>query len=127
MDDSFFILFGLILGAVAFLLWMMFQVDVSDNRKKKEIRGYCPVCGHDLRSGERIRSNQVEIGKQELRTFIKGCPFCMPQTAVRKRVCPVCKKKVPKNETIVAFSNPEDDRKKLSIRGCKKCYERAFD
>lgn len=129
MDTGYFVLFGLGLGLLAVLIWMLYPLNISEQRKKKEkgeIRGYCPVCGHTLRKGERIRSDVTEIGDQEARTFIKGCPYCLG-TASRRRACPVCKKKLPKNEAIMALSNPKVDRHKLQIKGCKKCFSQGFE
>lgn len=128
MDQGYLILFGMGLGVVAFLIWMLFPIgDKYKDQKKKNIRGHCPICGHELLKGERIRSDQIEIGKIEVRTYIKGCPFCMGIGSGRKRICPVCKKKVPQNESIMATSNPGDDRKKLRIKGCKQCWPQGFD
>lgn len=126
MSDDYFILIGLLLGLFTFLLYLL--VPLRQKRKKEEenrIRGYCPVCGHALRKGERIRSNQLELGKSNLRTYIKGCPFCLSGKTPRK--CPVCKKKLEKEETVVAFSNPEEDKKKLKMMGCKNCFSQGFD
>ncbi|MCB1165912.1 MAG: hypothetical protein KDK37_09810 [Leptospiraceae bacterium] len=126
MSDTYFILIGLVLGLLTFLLYML--VPLRAKRRKEEedrIRGYCPLCGHALRKGERIRSNQLEIGKSDLRTYIKGCPFCLGGKGSRK--CPVCKKKVGKEDMIVAFSNPEEDKRKLRVMGCKNCFSQGFD
>lgn len=126
MTDEILILLGLMGGALAFLIWMLFSVMArSSSREKEPIRGYCPICGHDLRKGERMRSNQLQIGKTELRSFIKGCPFCL--SGKGKRLCPVCKKKLSLSESAVAFSNPAEDRNRLTIRGCKKCYPQAYE
>ncbi|MBI38696.1 MAG: hypothetical protein CMF59_03795 [Leptospiraceae bacterium] len=126
MSDTYFILIGLILGLLTFLLYLL--VPIRQRKKKADedrIRGYCPVCGHALRTGERIRSNQLELGKSNLRTYIKGCPFCLGGRTPRK--CPVCKEKLGKEEMVVAFSNPEEDKKKLKVMGCKKCFSQGFD
>jgi hypothetical protein len=126
VSDEMLILLGLMGGALAFLIWMLFSVRVaSPDREKAPIRGYCPICGHDLRKGEQMRSNQLQIGKAELRTFIRGCPFCLAGKG--KRLCPVCKKKLSLSESAVAFSNPSEDKNRLSIRGCKKCYPQAYE
>ncbi|MEQ8350977.1 MAG: hypothetical protein RH862_05800 [Leptospiraceae bacterium] len=126
MSDTYFILFGLILGLLTFLLYLL--VPIRQRRKKAEedrIKGYCPVCGHALRTGERIRSNQLELGKSNLRTYIKGCPFCLGGKTPRK--CPVCREKLSKEDMVVAFSNPEEDKRKLKVMGCKKCFSQGFD
>lgn len=120
------ILLAVLGGMLAFLLWMLFSVRVnSPQRERLPIRGYCPVCGHDLRKGEQMRSNQLQLGKSEMRTFIKGCPFCLAGQG--KRLCPVCKKKLSLKASCVAFSNPDEDATRLSIRGCKTCYPQAYE
>ncbi|MDH5657275.1 MAG: hypothetical protein OEZ34_15290 [Spirochaetia bacterium] len=125
MNLEYLVLFGMGLGLMAFLFWMLFPIG---NRREKEdknkIKGYCPICGQGLRKGERIRSSVTEIGDIEVQTIIKGCPFCLEET--RKRACPVCKIKLKKDETIIAISDPKVDSKRLSIRGCKKCYPQGF-
>jgi len=125
VDTLNLVIFGLGLGLMAFLFWMLFPIGdrrIPDNSDK--IKGYCPICAQGLRKGERIRSNVMEIGDVEVQTIIKGCPYCL--TGSRKRACPVCKKKLAKDETIIAISDPKIDRNKLSIRGCKKCYPQGF-
>lgn len=127
MGDEYFIIIGVGLGLIAFLLAMLIPVSGrSEKKDRKNIRGYCPVCGHELYKGERIRSNVVEIGNMEIRTYIKGCPYCLGMQN-RKRICPVCKEKLPKDKSIMAVSDPKGDTKKLSIRGCEKCYPQGFD
>ncbi len=128
MDTGYLILFGVGLGVIAFLLWMLFPISDRYNKEpKKDVRGKCPLCGHELLKGERIRSNQVEIGEVEVRTYIKGCPYCMATGSRLKRTCPVCKKNVESDQSIMAVSDPRADRKKLGIKGCKNCWPQGFD
>lgn len=131
METQYLILFGFGLGMIAFLLWMLIPVHLSGaNKEKRKPRGKCPVCESTLYQGERLRSNVIEIGNVEVRTFLHGCPHCLGITASRfstKRTCPVCKKNVPQDESIMAVSDPNVDKKKLAIRGCKKCYPEGFD
>jgi len=125
MDLDYLVLFGMILGLMAFLLRMLFPIGtkpIGDDEEK--IKGYCPICAQGLKKGQRIKSSITEIGDIEVQTIIKGCPFCID--GGRKRACPVCKKKLDLDETIIAISNPKVDAKRLSIRGCKKCYPQGF-
>lgn len=111
---------------IAVLLWMLFTLNLRNNTKKEEKpKAYCPLCKNGLFSGQRIRSDVLEIGKSEVRTTLKGCMHCLDGNA--KRLCPVCKKKLKKDEFIIAFSDQTVDKKKLSIRGCKNCYSQGFD
>lgn len=128
MDSDFMILFGLGVGLMAFLIWMLFPI--GDRRrppeKKDKPRGTCPICGQQLFKGERLRSDVTEIGDIEVQTRIKGCPYCMGEKDKRKRLCPVCKKKLPIGDVILALADPRVDRYKLSVRGCKNCYPQGF-
>lgn len=127
MDSGYLILFGCGIGILSFLFWMLFSLKDSNLRNEKDkIRGSCPICGQGLKKGERIRSNVTEIGDIEIQTHIKGCPYCMGSIGKRRRSCPVCKKKLKSDAMILAISDPRVDRKKLSIRGCKKCYPQGF-
>ncbi|MBW7858930.1 MAG: hypothetical protein H3C43_11710 [Leptonema sp. (in: Bacteria)] len=127
VSDGILFLLAFSAGAFAFLLWMLFSTKTNTpKREKDQIKGYCPICGHDLRKGERMQSNQLQIGKTELRTFISGCPFCLSGSGSGRK-CPVCKRKLKQNETAVAFSNPELDKKRLEVRGCKKCYPQGYE
>ena len=123
-DEGYLILFGIGLGIISFLLWMLFGIGNSTEEKEKP-RGICPLCKQHLMKGERIRSDQVEIGDVEVQTKIKGCPYCMGMGR-RPRNCPICKKKVGKDEVIIALSDPRVDRHKLKIMGCKNCWPQGF-
>ncbi len=127
-DQGYAILFGIGLGLIAVLFWMLFPI--GDSRRKKDDKdkpkGFCPLCKQALYAGERIRSDQTEIGDVEVQTRIKGCPYCMGPTSRRARNCPVCKNKVAKDEVILAISDPRIDRLKLSIKGCKQCWPQGF-
>lgn len=126
MDDSYLILFGIGLGIISFLLWMLFPIGdrAGLNEKKEKPRGFCPICGQGLQKGEKIRSSIMELGDVEVQTTIKGCPYCLEGN--RSRQCPVCKKKLKKDESILAFSDPQNNKNRLAIRGCKKCYPQGF-
>lgn len=125
MDDGYLVLFGVGLGLIAVLIWMLFPI--RDRRTPEEKpRGFCPLCKHPLMKGERVRSDQTEIGNVEVQTRIKGCPYCLASGARSKRHCPVCKKDVPVGEVILALADPRVDRLKLSIKGCKQCFPQGF-
>lgn len=126
MNNEILILLGILLGLFSFLLWFIIDINPKDKIFNDHIRGYCPLCGHPLKKGERIRSDQIETPKVEIKTFIKGCPFCLTnKSEIKKRKCPVCKNHLKTDETIVAISSI-DDPKKLSIKGCKKCYPEGY-
>lgn len=116
------------MGLIAFLIWMLFPISNSkhDEDTKEKPKGFCPVCKHPLMKGEKIRSDQTEIGNIEVQTWIKGCTYCMGPSSKLKRACPVCKKKVAKDEVILASSDPRVNRLKLAIKGCKSCWPQGF-
>ncbi len=122
MIPSIFIL-GLFLGLFSFLLFLLFDVQLKNASQNQEKRGNCPICNHVLLKGEKIKSEQVEIPKVEIKTFIRGCLYCLNRS--EKRKCPICKEILKKNQTILAISY-FDDTKKLSIKGCKKCYPQGY-
>lgn len=127
MDNGYLILFGLGLGLLAVLLWMLLPIGAGPPEPPpKKSKGYCPICAQGLYAGERIRSDVTEIGDIEVQTKIKGCPYCMGVLGNRKRACPVCKRKLPAGEVILAIADPRVDRRKLSIRGCRECYPQGF-
>ncbi|MFN3245357.1 MAG: hypothetical protein ACK42K_01520 [Leptonema sp. (in: bacteria)] len=126
MSNDTIIIIGILIGILSFLLWFIFDINIKNQSKEDKIRGYCPLCGHQLRSGERVRSEQIETAKVEIKTFIKGCPYCLTQRSdIKKRKCPICKNSLELNQTIVAISSI-DEPKKLSIKGCKKCYPEGY-
>lgn len=120
------VLLGVLLGILSFLIWFIVDIKIGDQNKHKGIKGYCPICGHPLKQGERIRSEQIETPKVEIKTFIKGCPYCLSVKSDKKnRRCPVCKNSLKTDQTILATSTFEDP-KKLSIKGCRKCYPEGY-
>jgi hypothetical protein len=125
MDNGQLIFLGAAFGILTFLFWMLFPLsDPVTKKDKKKTKGNCPVCKTPLLIGEKLKSSQVEIGDYEVQTTIKGCPHCLEGNTAR--TCPVCKKKLKKEEAIIAFSYPKEDKNRLSIRGCKHCYPQAF-
>lgn len=122
MIPSVFIL-GLSVGFLSFLLWLLFDIQIKNKTQDQEKKGYCPICNHILHKGEKIKSEQVEIPKVEIKTFIKGCLYCL--NGSEKRRCPICKRELKKNQTVLAISY-FNDPKKLAIKGCKKCFSQGF-
>ncbi len=115
------VILGLSLGMISFLLWLLYDINIKNN--KIDYRGKCPLCGHPLRKGERVKSDQIETAKVEIKTFIKGCPYCVSGT--RKKICPICKKNLSREETILAISF-FDNPKKMLIKGCRSCYPQGY-
>ncbi len=125
---NYIFLFIFCLLTMAFLLRMLFPISwpEPDSKTKKadkqKPRGYCPLCGSALYSGQKVRSKQTEIGNIEVQTCIRGCVHCVkPENKIRRR-CPVCKQDVAKGDFVLAISDPRVDRLKLSIKGCQNCF-----
>ncbi|MBX7056962.1 MAG: hypothetical protein K1X75_02775 [Leptospirales bacterium] len=126
MEDGYLILIGLTLGLAILLIWMLLPLRSRRQAPEEKPRGFCPLCKHPLMKGERVRSDQTEIGNIEVQTRIKGCPFCMGPSNRRKRSCPVCQRPVAQDEVILALADPRVDRLKLSIKGCRQCFPQGF-
>lgn len=125
MGNDIFLILGASLGLLSFLFWLVYDIQLKQTKQEKEKKGYCPLCGHVLEKGQKLRSEQVEIPKVEIKTFLKGCPHCLGILNSRTRKCPVCKTTLAQDQTVIAISY-FDDPKKLSIKGCKKCYPEGY-
>lgn len=82
----------------------------------------CPVCDAQMDSGERVKSH-VFPGKHVRSMRIFGCPECYPPNQVRKRICPVCRKEVPRDGYLIARMFERPDRKHVHVLGCTGCRE----
>ncbi len=126
MNQNIFLIIGIMIGIFSFLLWFIFDINFKGKKNENNVKGFCPLCNHPLKKGERIRSDQIETPKVEIKTFIKGCPYCLYQREyIKKRKCPICKNHLNTDQTIVAISTIENP-KKLSLKGCKKCYPEGY-
>ncbi len=105
--------------------------NAEDKDKGNEFKGLCPICSHPLKKGEKVRSNQVEIGGLEVQTRIKGCIYCFSSDAKglknkRRRICPICKKNIDRDGVILAIADPRVSRLQLKIQGCRACFPQGF-
>jgi len=128
MDTNYLYLLGALAGLCAFLFWMLFPLEaarVAGEAPRKKPR--CPLCHTELERGEKLRSSVMELGNVEVRTTIKGCPYCLGEKTRRKRTCPVCRAELNQNQALVAYSDPRQDRKSLAMRGCSLCYPQGFE
>jgi predicted nucleic acid-binding Zn ribbon protein len=82
----------------------------------------CPVCAARLPNGERVRSSAFPSvdGKDRL-MHIYGCPYCLDLDSPRKRVCPVCGRKLEKNQYLVARMFEKPARSHVHVLGCMTC------
>lgn len=108
------IIFGLLIGIAlivfAYSLYISFSIRAKNKPQPKTTKPanqtstsssvFCPLCNSALAKGENLSSKvfgPIKDGTDSnQRCTILGCPHCLPycQNGV-KRICPVCKKKVP--------------------------------
>lgn len=125
MSNSLLLLFPVGAILIGITLWMLWNLRLSNEETPEEKLRPCPLCGHLLRKGERVRSSVTEIGDVEVRTYIKGCPFCL-EGRKEKRTCPVCRNELESDMNVLAVSDPRVDKKRLRIKGCPRCYPQGF-
>jgi len=83
----------------------------------------CPLCGSKLADNKRVKSI-LYPGKPDSMMEINGCPFCYPVNSKIKRICPVCKKEVPKDGHVIARVFIKPNKKHVHVLGCTGCYKR---
>ena len=83
----------------------------------------CPLCGSDLADNRRVKSI-LYPGKPDSMMEINGCLFCFPVNSKIKRICPVCKKEVPKDGHVIARVFIKPNKKHVHVLGCTGCYKR---
>jgi len=83
----------------------------------------CPLCGSELRDNKRVKS-VLFPGKPDSMMEINGCPYCFPVNSDIKRICPVCKKEVPKDGHVIARVFLKPNKKHVHVLGCTGCYKR---
>lgn len=88
-------------------------------------RGFhrCPLCGTVLEKREKVKS-VLYPGKPDGMMEIYGCPYCYGPRAQKERICPVCKKPVPKDGLVYARFFQTSERKHAHVLGCSNCYTR---
>ncbi len=92
----------------------------------------CPLCEASLHTGESVKSvlYPKSPGARDRLMEIHGCVHCYPAPGERRRICPVCKKEVPKDGDVIArmFETKEKysmkDKTHVHVLGCSGCYRR---
>jgi len=112
------------------LLWLFLGV-FGPYRKRRYVKSKskddsestprsCPLCGEILVPGERVKS-RVNPGKGDKLMQIFGCPHCFPPNIECKRICPVCKKEVPREGYVIARLFESPGRRHVHVLGCSGC------
>jgi predicted amidophosphoribosyltransferase len=83
----------------------------------------CPLCGSSLINNKRVNS-VLFPGKPDSLMEINGCPYCYPANLEITRICPVCKKEVPKDGHVIARVFIKPNKKHVHVLGCTACYKR---
>jgi len=87
----------------------------------------CPLCGAPLQSGETVKSvvfpARRAAGIEESMSRIYGCPRCWPADDRHPRICPFCRKEVPREGWVIAryFHNGRTGRRHVHVQGCTGC------
>ena len=139
------IIFGLLIGIAlivfAYSLYISFSIRAKNKPQPKPTKPanqtstsssvFCPLCNSALAKGENLSSKvfgPIKDGTDSnQRCTILGCPHCLPycQNGV-KRICPVCKKKVPADGYLIArlFTNTRGKRH-VRITACTECHKKV--
>jgi len=95
----------------------------------------CPLCGTVLEKAEKVKS-VLYPGKPDGMMEIYGCPYCYSGKSgkaagyspsgrrLKPRVCPVCKKELPRNGLVYARFFQDRERRHAHVVGCTQCYTR---
>ncbi len=134
----------LFLGIGIFLVIQAFSFSSRRKKKKQKAKkaaasaaqkqypdgvkpGCCPICGTPLVKPERVQSVVFEGGNEREGRLchINGCLHCLSADSVKKRLCPVCRKEIPKTGHLVAMMFLRSDKSHhVHILGCTECHRK---
>jgi hypothetical protein len=101
------------------------KTDLQKNTFEK--KRVCPLCNSRLAEGEEVRSIVYSGSRYGRTVHIRGCPYCLGDTALRLRFCPVCKERLREDEYLIARLYEEahinHGKPHLHIVGCCRCKE----
>lgn len=117
------------------LLWFYQARDEKESKPRGSSIGEkirrCPLCGHVLLKGQRVKSLLFQVGTEtggvrEQLTHLLGCPFCYPANRENKRVCPVCGSILPPEGYLIGrfFTRKGKKRKHVHVLGCTECRKK---
>ncbi|GAB4370859.1 MAG: hypothetical protein Kow009_07260 [Spirochaetales bacterium] len=109
--------------------------------KEKSLKGRpsertrtCPLCGHVLVKGQRVRSIVFQGGTEaggvkEQVSHLLGCHYCYPANGENPRRCPVCHSILPADGYLIAryFTRKGKQRRHVHVLGCTECRNRRHN
>ena len=135
-------------GSVWFFLFLFFTIVLSfflvekfkrgkgkKEKRKKKIqpsdpkKSQCPLCRSWLTSSEKIYAVSYP-GNNEKAVRLLGCPKCytqnipakgLSQRQMSQRVCPVCRKTLPRDGFVIGKMWKKEGKSRLHISGCTLC------
>ncbi len=93
---------------------------IDDKTKINKEKTPCLLCRSILGKGENLKSDEYK-GDGESIVHVFGCPNCYGKTAVKNRICPICKKKIPPDGYLMGKMWNENDKQRLHIVSCTEC------
>lgn len=81
----------------------------------------CPLCGKELKRGERVFTEAFPGKEEEKIVYLHGCPYCNKTKSKEKRGCPVCRRILPLNGYLIGKMWVEEGRTRVHISCCSIC------
>ncbi|MCL2791817.1 MAG: hypothetical protein FWD87_01890 [Spirochaetaceae bacterium] len=120
-------LLAVILILLRLVFWFPKRIK-EDKQENSEENGektskFCPLCNSSLSKGENVKSKTYPAspGSSDTLMDVFGCPKCIPPVGKEDRVCPVCKKKIPKDGFVIGRYFIKPDKNHLHVLGCTLC------
>jgi hypothetical protein len=121
-----YVAIGVLLLAFAYSLFSRPTRKAKPKAAKRTPIGLCPICRSELVNGEQIKT-ALFPGEKDRLCHIFGCPHCHPYIEEGlSRHCPVCKKKLPEEDYLVArLFDRAGGKHHVHIVGCTNCRPSA--
>ena len=123
-----YIVIALLIVIVIILLRLGFLLPEKMKKNKQETpkdeektSKFCPLCNSSLSKGENVKSKTYPTESKDTLMDVFGCPKCIPPVGTKDRICPVCKKKIPKDGFVIGRYFVKPNKKHLHVLGCTLC------
>jgi RNA polymerase subunit RPABC4/transcription elongation factor Spt4 len=124
-----YVVIALVLAVILILLGLGFFLPKrnKDDEQKNSIKDeektskFCPLCSSSLLKGENVKSKTYPTESKDMLMDVFGCPKCIPPVGTEDRICPVCKKKLPKDGFVIGRYFIKPHKKHLHVLGCTLC------